>query len=238
MTPHNEAKLEDIAKTVLMPGDPLRAKYIADNFLENARLVNSVRNMLAYTGTYKGKTLTVFPSGMGIPSMGIYSYELYKFYNVENIIRIGTCGAFTEKLKLLDSILVTKSFTPGNFSLALIGEENHVAESSPIVNDLIEATAKKDNVKLIKGHTLCSDVFEPYCNFDRIFGLIPKELNILAPEMEAYALFTTAKLFKKNAACLLSVVDSHFINDEIDSKDREKSLNTIIKLALDSAVQL
>ena len=124
MTPHNEAKLEDIAKTVLMPGDPLRAKYIAENFLENAKLVNSVRHMLAYTGTYKGKTITVFPSGMGMPSMGIYSYELYKFYNVENIIRIGTCGSFNKDLKLLDSILVTKSYTPGNFSLALTGEEN------------------------------------------------------------------------------------------------------------------
>lgn len=115
MTPHNEAKKEDISKIVLMPGDPLRAKYIADNFLENAKLVNSVRNMLSYTGYYKGKRITVFPSGMGMPSAGIYSYELFKFYDVENIIRIGTCGSYSEDLNLLDVILVDNSYTARKF---------------------------------------------------------------------------------------------------------------------------
>ena len=115
-TPHNEAKLGEIAKTVIMPGDPLRAKYIAENFLENAKLVNQVRGIFAYTGTYKGNEVTVMASGMGMPSMGIYCYELYKFYDVENIIRIGSCGAYNEKLNLFDTILVDKSYTEGNFA--------------------------------------------------------------------------------------------------------------------------
>lgn len=238
MTPHNEAKLNDIAKTVLMPGDPLRAKYIADNFLENAKLVNSVRNMLAYTGTYKGKRITVFPSGMGMPSMGIYCYELFKFYNVENIIRIGTCGAYTEDLHFLDTILVNKSYTPGNFSLVLTGEDEHIVESSSYINSLIVQTAQTDNVDLIQGNTLCSEVFDAYCEFDKFFSLIPTSLNIIAPEMEAFALFSTAKLLNKNASCLLTVVDSIFKDSNVSADDREKSLDNMIKLALDSAVQL
>ena len=115
MTPHNEAQVGDIAKTVLMPGDPLRAKYIAENYLQNARVVNTVRNMYGFTGTYKGKEITVFASGMGMPSMGIYAYELYKFYGVENIIRVGSCGAYTEDLNLFDNILIDNSFTEVNY---------------------------------------------------------------------------------------------------------------------------
>ena len=114
-TPHNEAQLGDIAKTVIMPGDPLRAKYIAENFLENFKLVNQVRGMYAYTGTYKGQTLTIMASGMGMPSIGIYSYELYKFYNVENIIRIGSCGGYKPELKLFDIILSEKVFSERQF---------------------------------------------------------------------------------------------------------------------------
>ena len=117
-TPHNNANINDIAKTVIMPGDPLRAKYIAENFLENSKLVNSVRNMLAYTGTYKGKEITVFASGMGMPSIGIYCYELYKFYNVDTIIRIGSCGAYTEDLNIFDTILIDRTYTEGNFAKA------------------------------------------------------------------------------------------------------------------------
>ena len=129
MTPHISSKKEDIAKTVLCPGDPLRAKYIAENFLENSRLVNSVRNILAYTGTYKGKEITVFASGMGMPSMGIYCYELYKFYDVETIIRIGSCGAYDDSLNLMDTVLVKKSYTEGNFAKALNNKDCHLIES-------------------------------------------------------------------------------------------------------------
>ena len=159
---HCNAKKEDIAKTVLMPGDPLRAKYIAENFLENARLVNTVRNMLAYTGTYKGKEITVFSHGMGMASMGIYCYELYKFYDVENIIRIGSCGAYSEDLNIFDTILVDKSYTEGNFAYEWNEKDCHLIESSEFLNEIIESTAKEINIPYIKGNTLCSDCFDGY----------------------------------------------------------------------------
>ena len=129
-TPHNEAKLGEIAKTVIMPGDPLRAKYIAENFLENVKLVNQVRGMYAYTGTYHGKELTVMASGMGMPSMGIYSYELYQFYGVENIIRIGSCGSYKPELKLFDIILAEKVFSEGNFALTLNNDTCHIVQAT------------------------------------------------------------------------------------------------------------
>ena len=131
-TPHNEANLEDIAKTVIMPGDPLRAKYIAENFLENAKLVNQVRGMYAYTGTYKGKQLTIMASGMGMPSMGIYSYELYKLYNVENIIRIGSCGGYKPELKLFDIVLSENVFCEGNYALAANNDNSHLVQARRI----------------------------------------------------------------------------------------------------------
>src|SRR5574344_1025895 len=136
MTPHNEAQKEDISNIVLMPGDPLRAKYIADNFLEEAKLVNSVRNMFGYTGTYKGKKITVFASGMGMPSIGIYSYELYKFYNVDAIIRIGSCGAYNENLNIFDTILVDNAYTEGNFAYEWNSKDCHLIESSSLLNEI------------------------------------------------------------------------------------------------------
>ena len=129
-TPHNEANLGDIAKTVIMPGDPLRAKYIAENFLDNYKLVNSVRGILTYTGKYKGKELTIMASGMGMPSMGIYSYELYKYYGVENIIRIGSCGSYKPELKLFDIILAENVFSEGNFALTLNNENCHIVSGN------------------------------------------------------------------------------------------------------------
>lgn len=162
MTPHISSKKEDIANIVLMPGDPLRAKYIADNFLEDAKLVNSVRNMFAYTGYYKGKKITVFASGMGMPSIGIYSYELYHFYNVDTIIRIGSCGAYTEALNIFDTILVDQSYTEGNFAYALNGSNKHIASSSSCINEIIEKAAKEINIPYTKGNTLCSECFDYY----------------------------------------------------------------------------
>jgi len=143
MTPHNEAKIDDISNIVLMPGDPLRAKYIADTFLDDAKLVNTVRNMFGYTGFYKGKKITVFASGMGMPSIGIYSYELYKFYNVDTIIRIGSCGAYNENLNLLDTILVDNAYTEGNYAYELNEEDCHIMNSSSDINKVIEDTAKQ-----------------------------------------------------------------------------------------------
>lgn len=235
MSIHCNANIGDIEKTVLMPGDPLRAKYIADNFLENAKLVNTVRNMLAYTGTYKGKKVTVFSSGMGMPSMGIYSYELFKFYGVERIIRIGSCGAYNENLNLFDTILVDKSYTEANFAHSWDEKNCHIAKASKELNNKIEETANQINIPYIKGNSLCNECFDGY--LDDIEGFInrfPKDLNIIACEMEAFALFYMAKYFGKQAACLLTVVDSHYKNQESTSEEREKSLNDMIKLALES----
>lgn len=236
---HCNAKKEDIAKTVLMPGDPLRAKYIAENFLENARLVNTVRNMLAYTGTYKGKEITVFSHGMGMASMGIYCYELYKFYDVENIIRIGSCGAYSEDLNIFDTILVDKSYTEGNFAYEWNEKDCHLIESSEFLNEIIESTAKEINIPYIKGNTLCSDCFDGYLeSIPNLIKRFPKELNIIGAEMEAFALFYMAHYLGRQASCLLTVVDSHYKKQEISSEEREKSLNNMITSALESAIKI
>ena len=239
MTPHNEAKKEDIAKIVLMPGDPLRAKYIAETFLKDVKLVNSVRNMFGYTGTYKGKEITVFASGMGMPSMGIYSYELYKFYGVDTIIRIGSCGAYTEELNLLDTILVDNSYTEGNYAFELTGEEKHIDSSNVEVNSIIENTAKELNIPYIKGNTLCTDCFDYYVkDVNELIKRFPSDLNIIGAEMEAFALFYNAHYLGKKASCLLSVVDSHYKHEEISAEERQTSLNSMIKLALESACRM
>ena len=239
MTPHNNANLGDIAENVLMPGDPLRAKYIAENFLTDYKLVNTVRNMFAYTGNYKGKQLTVFSSGMGMPSMGIYSYELFKFYNVKNIIRIGTCGAYSPKLNLLDTILVDNSF---HSSDKINNKIQEVGISLGYNFKKIEPNNSQEtlnNNAIYLGNTVCSEVFDYYADdFEKFISVFPKEINIIAAEMEAFALFYTAKYFKKDASCLLSVVDSRFKNQEISAQDRETSLNNMIKIALETAIQL
>lgn len=238
MTPHNEAKLEDIASTVLMPGDPLRAKYIADNFLTDVKLINSVRNMYGYTGLYKGKKITVFASGMGMPSMGIYCYELYKFYNVQNIIRIGSCGAYSPDLNIFDTLLVDNSYTEGNFAYALEGANCHTIQADESLNNIIENCSKELNIPIVKGNVLCSEVFDYYVkNIDDLISRFPKDLNIIGAEMESFALFYTAKYLNRKAACLLTVVDSHYKNQAITAEEREKSLNNMIVLSLESTLK-
>ena len=235
MSIHCNAKKEDIKSVVLMPGDPLRAKYIAENFLENARLVNTVRNMLAYTGTYKGKPVTVFSSGMGMPSMGIYCYELYKFYDVDTIIRIGSCGSYNKDIKPLDTILVENSYTESNFAFSWNGKDCHIAYPCEETNKTIEAVAKENNLPFVKGSTLCGDCFDRYLeDLDSLINRFPKDLNIIGAEMEAFALFYMAKYFNRKASCLLTVVDSHYKKQVSTSEERERSLNNMIKLALES----
>lgn len=238
-TPHNEAKLGEIAKTVIMPGDPLRSKYIAENFLENYKLVNKVRNMYTYTGTYKGKEITIMSSGMGMPSMGIYCYELYKFYNVENIIRIGSCGGYKPDLKLFDIILSNQVFSEGNFALTLNNDNCHIANSSLKLNKIIENTAKKNNINLVVGNTVCTDCFDVYMtNVNKFLERIPEGFNPVGAEMEAFALFYVANMLNKNAACLMSVVDSKFIKEIATPEERETGLNNMITLALDSILEI
>lgn len=235
MTIHCNANKNDIEKNVLMPGDPLRAKYIAENFLTDVKLVNTVRNMLAYTGKYGDKKVTVFSSGMGMPSMGIYCYELYKFYDVENIIRIGSCGVYTPDIDLLDTILVDKTYTEGNFAYEWNSNDCHLMQADEGLNASIEEVAKKLNIPYIKGNTLCSDCFDGYLDdLNALLNRLPKDLNIIGAEMEAFALFYIAKYLNKKASCLLTVVDSLAKKQSSTVEEREKSLNNMIKLALES----
>ncbi len=236
-TPHIEAQKGDIAKTVLMPGDPLRAKMIAETYLDDYRLVNTVRNIFAYTGTYKNKPVTIFASGMGIPSVGIYSYELYHFYDVENIIRIGTCGANKEDIKLLDVILAESSYSLSTFAKLFDKTEDKIMYSSAELNEKIEKTALESNINLKKGMIITSDVFNVYVDNKTYLSNYPDDLVTLASEMEAFGLFFIAKKLGKKAACLLTVVDSPYDKREISSMDRQNSLNTMIKLALDSTLK-
>jgi len=235
MTPHIEAKKEDIAKIVIMPGDPKRATFIAENYLKDYKLVNEVRGMYAYTGYYDNTLVTVMASGMGMPSMGIYSYELFKFYDVEKIIRIGSCGAYLPELKLFDIILSNQSYNEGNFALTLNNERCHLVSSSKELNEKIQETALKNNINLYIGNTVCSEVFDAYMtNNDTFLNRIPGGVNPIASEMEAFALFYTAKILNKEAACLMTVVDSKYIKEKATSEEREKNLRTMIELALNS----
>ena len=234
-TVHIESNRDDIADIVLMPGDPKRSEYIAKNFLKDYKLVNSVRGMTAYTGYYKDRLVTVFPSGMGNPSMGIYSYELFKEYDVENIIRIGSTGGYNENLKLNDVILVTASYSNSDYARALNDSKEKEITSSENLNLVIESTAKDTDIDLVKGKIFCSDVFyEKYYDYkDRA-----KKLDVLGIEMETFALFNNAKKFGKKATALLTVSDLFFSEEKLSSLDREKNLNDMIVLALESCLKL
>ena len=228
---HCNAKKEDIAKTVLMPGDPLRAKYIAENFLENARLVNTVRNMLAYTGTYKGKEITVFSHGMGMASMGIYCYELYKFYDVENIIRIGSCGSFKEDVHLRDIIIVQGACTDSNYAHQYELPGTYSAISDYSLLEIAVEKAKEKNLTYHVGNVLSSDLF--YHADNKADKWI--KMGCLATEMESYALFANAAYAGKKALTLLTVSDSLVTNEETTAEEREKTFTAMMEVALEIA---
>lgn len=234
MTEHIEAKQGEIAKTVIMPGDPLRAKMIAEKYLKDYKLVNQVRNIYAYTGTYRGKEVTIMASGMGMASIGIYSYELYKFYDVDNIIRVGTCGAYTKELKLYDTILVEQSYTDSNFAYNQNGSTDTILKSSEKLNDQIKKAAKYSGIPLICGTIHSSDIF--YRENDSFEQLVEK-YHCLGAEMESFALFHTAKLFHKNATCLLTVSNSLVDNSTTTSEERQNSFLNMIELALNSITE-
>ena len=235
MTPHNEAKVGEIAKTVLMPGDPLRAKYIAENFLEDYKLVNKVRGMYAYTGKYKGKVLTVMASGMGMPSIGIYSYELYKFYDVENIIRIGSAGAYTDELKVFDILLAEGAYSESSYAKTQNNVNDNILYPDRELNQKIIENANKLNKKIKTGIIHSSDVF--YKENNNYLELLEK-YNTVAVEMESFALFHNAKTLNKKAACILTISDSLITNEETTPEQREKNFNEMIKLALETGVNL
>lgn len=236
MTPHNEANIGDIANTVVMAGDPIRVKYIAENFLKDAKLVNSIRGMYCYTGKYEEKEISVMAHGMGIPSMGIYSYELYHIYGVQTIIRVGSCGAFSDKLNLLDTILVENSYTESNYAFSFDGKKCNIVSASEELNERIEKIARENNTKYAKGTVLCNECFDPYLeDKDAVLRRAPKDIEIIAAEMEAFALFYNAKREGKKAACLLTVTDVPKAQKGVTAKERQTSLNNTIKLALETA---
>ena len=234
MSTHIESKKEDIADVVLMPGDPKRAEYVARKYLSNARLINNVRGMTAYTGYYKSKKITVFPSGMGCPSMGIYSYELFKEYGVNNIIRIGTMGAYTN-LKLKDIVLVTSSITNSNYGRYLCNYNNINIEGNLELNNIIENTANNLNIKINKGNIYSSDVFYEQNND---FKNKVNSYSVLGVEMESFSLFMNAKLLGKRASTLLMVSDSFLFTEQLSSVEREQGLDNLIILALESCLKI
>ena len=234
MSTHIESNINNIAKTVLMPGDPKRCEYIAKKFLSNAKIVNNVRGMTAYTGYYKGKQITIFPSGMGIPSMGIYSYELFKEYNVENIIRIGTMGSYTN-LKLKDIVLVENAITNSNYGRYLCNYQNININSNVELNSKIELSAKELNIKINNGNIYSSDVFyEQNNNFQEKVA----KYSVLGVEMESFALLLNAKLLNKKATTLLMVSDSFNFSDKLSSLEREQGLDNLIILALEASLKI
>lgn len=234
MSTHIESKLEDISSVVLMPGDPKRCEYIARKFLANSKIVNNVRGMTAYTGFYKSKKITVFPSGMGCPSMGIYSYELFKEYNVDTIIRIGTMGGYTD-LKLKDIVLVDNSITNSNYGKFLCNYPNININGDMELNNIILNTSKELGLNIYNGNIYSSDVFYEQNNDfkDKV-----AEYNVLGVEMESFALFTNAKLLNKKAATLLMVSDSFIYPDKLSSLEREQGLDNLITLALETSLKL
>lgn len=233
-TPHIAAKVGEIAKTVLMPGDPLRAKYIADNYLENVKQFNTVRNMFGYTGTYKGKEISVMGSGMGMPSIGIYSYELYKFFGVENIVRIGSCGAYSKDLALYDVLLAESAYSESTYASVQSGEayEPYTYPSASL-NKKIEENAKALNIPITKGVIHSSDVFyrENFEEYKEIF----EKYNAIAVEMESFALFHNARMTGKNAACLLTVSDSLVTQEATSADERQNAFTRMMEIALSLA---
>ena len=234
-TVHIESKKGDIAPIVLMPGDPKRSEYVAKKFLKDYKLVNSVRGMNAYTGYYKDRLVTVFPSGMGNPSMGIYSYELFKEYDVDYIIRIGSCGVYSERLKLMDVILVNASYSNSCYGKELDGYKDKEILSDSSFNNIIESTAKNIGKKIVKGKIFCSDAF-----YEKEYDFKKRciDLDVLGIEMETFSLFNNARYFNKKATALLTVSDLFYSGDRHSSLDREKGFDEMIELALESCLKL
>ena len=230
-TPHIEAKDNQIAKTVLMPGDPLRAKFIADNYLQNVEKFNDVRNMFGYTGTYKGKRISVMGSGMGMASIGIYSFELYKFYDVENIVRIGSCGAYTADLALYDVLLVDSAWSESSYASTQQGSDKvEYTYPDAELNDKIMSVAKELDIPVTKGCIHSSDVFYRE-NFDA-YKAINAEKGAIAVEMESFALFHNAKVLGKKAACLLTVSDNLVTKEETSAMERQSAFTKMMDIAL------
>lgn len=233
-TPHNNAKKGDIAKTVLMPGDPLRAKFIAENYLEKPVCYNEVRGMLGFTGTYKGVPVSVQGSGMGMPSIGIYSYELYNEYDVENIIRVGTAGAIADNVSLRDIIIGVSASTNSNFASQYRLPGTYAPTASwKLVSAAVRA-AEKMNCAFHAGNILSSDTF--YDDADSLSEW--KKMGVLAIEMEAAALYMNAARAGKNALCILTVSDCPLKGESTTAEERRTSFRDMMEISLETAISV
>ena len=232
-TPHINAPEGAFARTVLMPGDPLRSHYIAENYLENAVLVNNVRGVQGYTGTYKGKRVSVMASGMGMPSIGIYSYELFNFYGVENIIRIGSAGALTDKLNLRDLVVGLSAYTDSNYG-AQFDFHGTLAPccSWELLKAAIDAAQKLDQ-PMMAGPVFSSDAFYKQHTYNATPVL--QKLGVLCVEMEAYALYLNAAAAGKNALALLTISDSLVTGESLPAEERQTSFTRMMEVALEIA---
>ena len=245
-TAHIEANKEDIANIVLTSGDPKRCEFIAKTYLTDIKLVNEVRGMTAYTGYYKGKRITIFPAGMGMASMTIYAYELYKFYDVETIIRMGTCGTSDPNMEILDTILLETSYTESNFALLMNRDNNtHTAYANSELNEKILKTAEELNMRLKYGDGVCNEFFDVYFDEEKFQDMVnhfpPKSegYNFLGIEMEAFALFYVSNILNKKEACLLTLVESRYRpSTVVTSEEREQKLENMIKIALETSLKL
>ena len=233
-TPHNAAQPGDFAKTVLMPGDPLRAKFIADTFLDGAKLVNNVRGIHGYTGSYRGTPVSVMASGMGMPSIGIYSYELYSHYGVENILRIGSAGAISDKLKLRDVVAAQGACTNSNFAhqYELPGLFAPIADFTLL--ETAVAVAREMGVEMPVGNLLSSDTFYDASNSTMKWA----EMGVLAVEMEAAGLYMTAARLGKRALAICSISDSIVTGEELPAEERQTTFTAMMKIALETAVRM
>jgi len=234
-TPHIAAEKQEIAKTVLMPGDPLRAKFIAENFLENPVQFNDVRNMYGFTGTYKGKKVSVMGSGMGMPSIGIYSYELFTQYDVDCIIRIGSAGAYTADLNVYDVVLATAAYSESTYCKTQNGYDLPLTYPSEKLNAKILASAKELSIPIFESVIHSSDVF--YREDSEYIDTVVNEFHCKAVEMESFALFHNAKVTNKQAACILTISDSFVTNEATTAEQRQNSFTNMMKIALETAIK-
>ncbi|MBP3851648.1 MAG: purine-nucleoside phosphorylase [Erysipelotrichaceae bacterium] len=236
MTPHNNAKKGEIAPVVLMPGDPYRAKYIAETFLEDCVCFNTVRGMLGYTGFYKGKRISVMGSGMGMPSIGIYSYELYTQYDVAAIIRVGSCGSYTKDLHVFDVLVADSCWSQSTYAQCQSLDTNNIQYPTKLLNDRIAETARKQQIPISFVRLHSSDVFYYEKNAPGSHPAI--ENGCQAVEMESFALFHNAKVTRKQAACICTVSDSLVLDEDTTPQQRERSFRSMMILALETAIQL
>ena len=231
-TPHNSAIYGDFGKTVLMPGDPLRSKFIAENFLENPVLVNNVRGIQGYTGTYKGVRVSVMASGMGMPSIAIYSHELFNFYGVENIIRVGSAGGMIESVKVRDIVAGETSFTDSNFAELEGFEKGYVPHASKKLLDVANKVAIDLGTPMKNGTLYSSEVF--YSDE----GGVKSDLELLAVEMESVALYLEAEKAGKNALAICTISDSLVTGESLDAQARQNSFTQMMEIALNTAVEI